>query len=191
MSPLLVENPWPAITVGAIAELILAIFLLRTGNGRLLWSMGAVLVGVVALVILERAVVTEREQVEQTLEAICAALERNNPAEVLAFIAPTATQIRSLAERNMKRFIFEEVKLTGDLVVRFEQVTPPRAVASFIGRANVRDRKGQAIYDHMIQRAQVTLEKSGDRWLVTGFELKELREPRPPGKKEQPIVPTP
>ena len=191
MSPLLVENPWPAVTVGAIAELILAIVLLRTGNGRLLWSMGAVLVGVVALVILERAVVTEREQVEQTLEDICAALERNNPAELLAFISPSATQIRSLAERNMQRFIFEEVKLTGDLVVRLEQGTPPRAVATFIGRADVRDRKGQAVYDHVIQRAQVTLEKSGDRWLVTGFELKELRESRPPGKRDQPIVPTP
>ena len=60
----LIEDPTPILVVGILIEAVLAIALLRTGRGVLLWAMLAV-AGLTGLgLLLERWVVTERERVE-------------------------------------------------------------------------------------------------------------------------------
>ena len=57
------ESPWPILLIGIAVEAVLAVMLLRTGQGRLLWAM----LGMAAVVLLglavERLVVTDREAV--------------------------------------------------------------------------------------------------------------------------------
>ena len=192
MNPL--ESPWPAVVSGLAVALVLAIVFLRTGRGRILGAAGVVLLVTVALVVLERMVVTEPEQIEHTLDEICAAVERNDTERVHSFIAPAAESIHTQADRYLERFTFDHAKVTGDLVIKLdEKASPPNAVATFIARADVRDRKGQSVYSHAIQRVEVAMQKPGDRWLVTGLQLKPLREAAAPvySPTAPPVVPTP
>ena len=63
----LLEDPMPVIFFGIVAEAILGVVLLQTRRGAVLIAMVAVLVVVLGCVGLERLVVTDTEQVENTL----------------------------------------------------------------------------------------------------------------------------
>jgi hypothetical protein len=69
------ESPWPILLIGIAAEAVLAILLLRTGQGKWLLAMlGAGLVVLLGLLV-ERLVVTDGKLVQQTLDAAVAAVE--------------------------------------------------------------------------------------------------------------------
>src|SRR5690606_896213 len=93
------EEPW---TIGLLgfgaAALLAAVY--RVVRARWLFTGAAVvLVATIGLLILERAVVTDREQVAQTLHQIAENLKRNDVSAVLAAIDPQALALRQRVER--------------------------------------------------------------------------------------------
>src|SRR5215211_577876 len=97
----LFENPWPSVVAGAIVALAFGLMFLRSGRTAWLVAMAGVLVSLALLVVVERAVVTDREQVELTLEEIAVALERNDSDKVVDYILPDQTELRGYAKRTL------------------------------------------------------------------------------------------
>ena len=189
---LLLESPWPALAIGGLLLAALGIALWRLGRGWVLAAMAVVAVATVALVGLERFVVTPVEEVENTLQSVTDALERNDRAAILAAISPSATAMRARASRDLDRYVIEEARITGDLVIRVTKANDQStAVASFIGRASGRDTRGQAMRGTIVQRAVINLRKESGRWLITDFERRDFRRSEPEPLCDDPVVPTP
>ena len=168
----LLENPLPVVFAGIVVEAILGVMLLRTGRGMLLGVMAGVLLLVLAGVGLEWLVVTDTERIEATLKETAAALEANDLQRVQATCCESAVHTRSEAARALNWVRFTGVKIT-DLQVKINRLTsPPTAKAQFIARVSAVDRKGVFANGTQIIGFTLDLRQQGDRWLISGHELK-------------------
>jgi ketosteroid isomerase-like protein len=122
------------------------------------------------LVILERVVVTEKEEVEDALEAIATSVEANDAQSVLAAFASSSPR-RAEVQSALHRVKVSSARIAGDLEVRFNRLgAAPAATAYFTGIIDAKDKTGSIPYEHMMRRFKVTLHKEGDRWLVFDYE---------------------
>ena len=175
----LLESPWPVLFAGIAVETGLAIALLRTGQGKLLWWM--LLVGALTLAGfgVERLVVTDREAVTNTLDTAATAVEDNDLERLLDCISPSAQQPRNQSRWVLDRFDVDKAWIR-NLEIDFNYLTsPPTAHAHFQAVGTGRDRKGQVPYNTYGQRVVVHLRQKGDRWLVTGYDIEDVTPRRP------------
>src|SRR4051794_28177196 len=116
----LVEDPNWILASGIVLEAILAVVLVRTGRAAVVVAM----IGVFALVLLgvavERAIVTEREEVEQTLDSVADALLAGDVPGVVAHIDPQAASLRAEASSQLPQVKVNEVRIR-DLKVSFNK----------------------------------------------------------------------
>jgi hypothetical protein len=164
----LFENPTLVLTLGGIAAAVVLIAFFQSGRGIWLVWLGAVLVIVAALWLLERIVVTEREQIENTFYAAAAALEGGDTEAVLAHVAPSASSLRNEISSRMRSNRFEEARIT-DLAIEFADRERTAAHARASGRLSIRSTGG--LHLQPFGRVRFALVKSGDRWLFTAYEL--------------------
>jgi hypothetical protein len=165
MTPL-VESPWPALTLGVVLLVALAIALVRTGRVFVLVAMAAVLALTAGLLVWESLVVTEREAIEDTLYAAAAAVAANDaPAVVTHFTAESPA--RGEVEQALARFSVIEARVGGDLEIATNQLTnPPSARAFFTGRIRAHDNRREIPYENLIRKFRVVLHREDDRWLI-------------------------
>jgi hypothetical protein len=168
-----VENPLRILFVGVVVEAVLAMVLLRTGRGKLLWAMIGVACLFGVLLAVERLVVTDREAVERTLDNAVNAARRNDISGLLACIDPSAERPRRLSTWVLNTYEVEEGHIMDVQITVNHLTSPPTARAAFsaVGRARARDRRNELPYRGTAQRVNVSLQKTGDRWLVTDYEL--------------------
>ena len=167
----LLESPWPILIGGLGVELVLVVALVPHGRAALLAAISAVAVLTGVLVVVERMVVTETEQVEATLDELSAALVANELPAVLNFIAPSAADVRALAQSNLPQVKITDARIGGDLEVKVdERAVPHTALASFSGVFSFKLVRGASPYDKIVRRFRVKFVKQQDRWLITGVE---------------------
>lgn len=168
----LLANPWPVIVGGIIVEILLAIAYFALPKRGILIAMGVVAAAMVGLVVLERVVTTESEEVENALLQLAATLETNDVAAVQELVAPDATLVRNAAQRHMPRYQINEVHIARDLEVKVDSAAnPPKAVAKFTCRVNANDRKGELPYNNAILEFSINFRKVGDKWLVDEYDV--------------------
>jgi hypothetical protein len=172
---LFVESPWPAVVLCTFLILAFGALFMRSGS---VWAIAALAgsVGLMAgLVVLERTIVTDTEQVEDTLHGIAENLEANNIPLAMASFAPNCPGIRQ-AESVLRRVTVQSAVVGRDLEVTINKLTsPPTATAYFTGRIQARDNGGSIPYENYIRKFKVRLELHGDRWLVADYEDGDLR----------------
>ncbi|MGA2034405.1 MAG: hypothetical protein ABSG68_19340 [Thermoguttaceae bacterium] len=168
------ESPWPILVFGILAEAILAVALLRSGRGALLWIMlgAAVVVGIGLLV--ERLVVTDRKRVAATIDGVAAALEANNVEAVLRYVSNSSPQLREEAQLRLSQVQLVHVQVRNLEVLINRLTSPPTAKATFNVFVTGRYRQGE--FSEFGQQSRpgklsVELDLEGDRWLITGYEL--------------------
>jgi hypothetical protein len=165
----LVENPWPGLLVAAFIELALGILLVRGGRAWVIIAMAGVLVAAVAFVVIERLVVTDKEEIENSLEMVAGALEAHDVPGVLATLAPEFPR-RAEVERVLARFEVSQARVGSDLEVRFNPLTnPPSATAYFTGHLEGKDLRGQLPYEHLIRKFKIVFRRDGDRWVIADY----------------------
>lgn len=167
----LIESPWPVLFAGVLIEAGLAVAILRTGRGKLVWLM--LLVGVLTLAGLgiEQMVVTDREAITDTLHTACDAVEDNDIERLLGCISPSADGPRQMSRMVLDRFDVDNAWMQ-NLRVEINQLTsPPSADVHFKAIGKGKDRKGQIPYNAYSQKVVVKLQKTGDRWLVIGYSI--------------------
>jgi len=167
----LFEDPITVIVAVALIEVLLAIALFNSGQGKLLWAMGGVLLLGFLLVLVELLVVTDREQISDTLTDAAAGLETNNAAAVMPFIAPDAAEMRSRAEAALSAVEVRSASFSGLDVTVNSHLTPPTAQARFFGKFNGRDRLGRIPYENLFRRFEVDLRRDADGWVMTDYRI--------------------
>lgn len=170
-----VESPWPAVALCSVLLLVFGTWFMKTGRASILVAMGAVVAGLVVLIVVERMIVTETEQVEDTLHGIAENLAANEIPEVLASFSPNCPGIAQ-ARSALNRVTIESATVGRDLEVRINKLTsPPTATAFFTGRIQAKDNSGLIPYENYIRKFKVKLERQGDRWLIVDYEDGDLR----------------
>jgi hypothetical protein len=168
---LLLESPWPALVIGVIVEAVLAIAFLRTGLAKILIAMAGVLAITLLLLLVERVVVTEFEEIEDTLYAAAAAIEAGDVQRVVDYVSPQAPELKQYAERALRQFTLSEVRIGNDLKVQVNPLASPRSAdVHFTVKITGRDRKGSIPGGTILERADLTLHKIDGRWYVADYQ---------------------
>jgi hypothetical protein len=167
----LFEDPTTLIIAGLLIEVLLGIGLFKSGRGVLALPMIGVLVLVGLGVLVERLVVTDREQIETTFDGLCRALMANDVEGVLSYIDPEAGGIRSHVRSILPRAHITDARLY-DLVIHVNHHTsPPSAQADFTGRVRGRFQgEGGGGEGLVLRRFTVNLQQQGENWLITDYE---------------------
>lgn len=172
----LAENPLPALLIGSLTTVILAGGWLRTGSKWLLAAVIAAIVLTLAAVFAERLIVTDREQVTQTLFDIAKLVERNQVNEALEYAYPKTPAVRAQAAAELPRYRFSEVDIKSNLEVKvFPDRTPPMATAEFnvVVVLSTRDpgRDGLINNRRIPRYVEVTFYKDDDgQWRVGAYD---------------------
>lgn len=167
----LLESPWPALSLGVVLELILAIVLVRTGRSIVLVAMVVVLLVTSGFVLLERWVVTQQEEIENALQRAEATLERNDAPAVLALFTQNSPRRNEVAN-VLARFHVRDAHIGRDLEIAPDVSTdPPSVRASFTGRVEGSDSRGEVPYEQVIRKFTVTLHRVGDQWLIHDYTM--------------------
>ena len=171
---ILLESPWPILLIGIASEAVLAVMLLRTGRGYLLWAMIGMAVVVLVGLVVERLVVTEQEAIENTLDAAVDAAAANDLDRLLDCISPTAEHTRADARWMLDRVEVHSAYIH-KLKIRINHLTsPPTAKVRFQAIGQGTDRKGEFPYQSYSRAVTVELRLEDGRWLVTGYDVEGL-----------------
>ena len=131
----LFEDPTTVIVAGVILLTLLAAALLITGRMKICLAMAIVAVVFTGLVLVERWVVTEREQVEAIIHDLAAAIVTQQQDRVVSHISQNSTKppsLRRIAAGYMANFHIKEVKFIDALEITINANNdPPIAHAQF------------------------------------------------------------
>jgi len=162
------ENPMPPVLIGVIVAASLAVVLARTGKRSALWGLLAVVASVVGIVVMERMIVTPREEVRTALEEIRGLVAANKPMELVNRIDnnPGVAELRNRVQRQLSNVEVTEAKITDlrdeDILISNSGNT---AKTTFIGSVNMNVPGGQPI--HFVLKFEVELHKKEGVWLIT------------------------
>lgn len=171
----LTENPLPPVLIGVIIEAMLAVVLMRTGKREALWGMLAVAGLVTGAVVMERMIVTPREEVHAALEEIRGLVAANNPPELLKRIDTNQglARLRNRVQNDLAHVTVTEAKITelrdDDIKVSDSGMT---AKTTFIGSVDLKDAGGQVALNHVVLRFDVELHKQNGVWIITAAEYR-------------------
>ena len=166
----LFEDAFVPLIVGVVVTLATAYFWLQTGYRVLLQSALVSLLLTIAIVVVERLVETDREQIERTLQAIAQDVERNDLEAVLGWVHSSATETRRRAEADFPRYEFHHVSVKRNLEIAVLQDEPPREVAAnFNVVVVVSDRGGLFQQTRAPVFVEVEFKREEDRWKVLSY----------------------
>jgi hypothetical protein len=162
----IVENPWPVIAVAVLGELALLVAFYRTGRVTMTLWMLLLAAAAGAYWLIEASVVTDREQIENNLHAVAAAMVARDVATVESYISKSAvvTLQRAQQAAGMR---FAEIRINNDLQITIkDDVDPPQAEAA--GTVTVVMASGRS--PAMPVQAKVWLRKFDGQWLIYSHE---------------------
>lgn len=163
------ENPLPPVLIGVILEALLVVVLMRTGRRSVLWGMVGLALLVAGLVVLERTIVTPREEVKQALEEIRALVEADDRPALLQRIDsnPGIAELRNRVQSDLAQVTVDQAKITElkDEDIKIDS-TGETARVGLIGSVDV----SGAARGHIVLRFDVNLRKRDGVWIVTAAE---------------------
>ncbi len=170
-----VESPWPALALGGAAEAALAVWYVRSGRAAAWVGMAIAAAAVCGMVIFERVVVTESEQIEDTLHAVAEALLADDTKGVLTYFSANSPK-RAEVQNILSHVRVKSARIGTDLEIHIDHLaSPPTATTRFTGYVEGRDLRGEIPYEHFIRRFTVTLRREGDHWLIADYSQAEPR----------------
>lgn len=172
---LLLENPLPIWATGAVLTTLCLVMVLARRSLASVLFLVAVVMFTLLMVLTEKLVVTEREQVEAALVQLTEVLEANDLAAMLALVDPSAVKVRADAETLMPQV---KIKDSGATAVQVEltDTEPLRATTNFRGRVDgVHNRSGTRLF--FFDQVEIDWQKSGDRWLILNYRVYQQGQP--------------
>ena len=165
---MLLENPVPVIFIGIIIEAVLAWVFANTGRNVVVLAMIGVAILVLGGVVLEWVVVTEKEEVEATLDGVAAALEDNDLETLLdEYVWTSAAHTRRRAETALQIVEVTRAKIRNLDVIINRLTSPPTAEVCFDGTVYFRGRQAGIDADRYSAKFVAELRRENDRWLIT------------------------
>jgi hypothetical protein len=171
----LYEQPLAIVALGVALILALGAAWSASGRKELLIACGVAFVLLVAGLIVEKVVVTDREAVRATVLQIARDVQHNDRRAVLAHIHSGSPQLRKQAEAELPKYQFTELRITKIHLIDVDRQAEPRsAIVEFnvIGSGSERGGIGGGIpVEHIAQWVKLHMlrEKDG-RWTVADYE---------------------
>lgn len=167
----LTEKPLVIVLMGVTTAIVFGGLWMQTGRKSALYALLGALLATGALLVLERFIVTDREQIDILLHQAAREVERNDLEALFRHTHSRAEWIRQQARAELPRYVFENVSIKSNLeiTVRADR-RPPTARARFNAVVTLSEREG-LIHDRRIPRyVVVDFEKEDDAWRVVGYE---------------------
>ena len=131
----LYESPVTIVLLGVLALGALATLWVQSGKNAVLIAVGFVALLLIAGLVTERLVVTDREKVEQEVRDIAADVRSNDRSRLYPHIYSGATELRAKAEGELPSYKFSECTVTKIYRVEiFEGKQPKQAEVEFMVR---------------------------------------------------------
>jgi hypothetical protein len=170
----LLEQPLVIILLGVGLILALGAAWSASGRQELLYAAGAALALLVAGLVIERVVVTDREAIRRTLQEIARDVKNNNHRALVQHIHASAAQLRQKADAELPNYRFTECRVTKIHKIEVDgSAEPHSAVVEFnIIAAGTFKVSGLGELSETVPRwvkLQMLREKDG-RWTVADYE---------------------
>lgn len=167
----LMESPFLILAVGVMTVILLGSGWMKTGHPALIYALLGAVVVFAGLLIAERCVKTDKEQLRETLYEIADDVQRNDLPAVLGHIHSRARRVRSRARNEMPLYHFHDVAITTirDISLHPDR-DPPSATAEFLVRVDLTFRDGTGGRDRFVRFVVVTFYREEERWKVWDYE---------------------
>jgi hypothetical protein len=181
MHPL--ENPLAVLFFGALWIAVAAVAWTQTHDRRALLALLAGIALTVTGLVVERLVMTPREEIAAVLQQVAQALEANDSARVLGLLAPSATELQAEVRQRMRLVRFLKVSIKRNLEVQLGAGNPPnQAEARFnvVGTLDGPSDYGKSLVVPRFLIVQFVRE--GTTWRIASYQD---FDPRGPGQGER------
>ena len=169
----LAENALPIWVAGAVAATMALVVYLQTRTNGALLSIVAVIAITAALLAVEHFMETPREAVERTLYELVAAVEANDVAGALSFLAPTAhANIRNDVETLMPLVNIDRARIIGTPKIDVEAGDEPDSATVECRGIIIATVKQNGMKGRQDDRLTLNWVRRGDRWLVDSYTSK-------------------
>lgn len=174
---LLYEGSLWLIVGGVLVALALAFAAMVSRRMFFLWGALAVGLFIVAGIVIDRAVVTESEEVELALNRLAQAIESNDKERVLALFDPSceARARAALAMSAASKYTITSARAVDPKVEVDDTLPVHEARVRFTAQVNVKDPQQLILYEHYRKRFVVTMVKRDGQWLLTDYEVGDVR----------------
>lgn len=163
------ESPVPALALGVVLGTIAAIMFFSRRSAGPLAALAAIVAATIGLVLLERAVETDREHVVAAVRGVAAAVEANDETGVLARIDPAAVGVRNDAQRLLDLIHVAQANASRTIEVQLDAAAaPPTATARFRGFLDGTLRRGGARIAYF-DEIELNWIRRGDAWRITDY----------------------
>lgn len=173
----LLERPVTIVAFGVVAVAVLVAALVQTGRRSFLHGAVAAVALTAGMLILERLVVTDVEQITAMLHELADDLARNDHPAILDHISVTAPELRQQAQKILQQVVIDSASIKRNLKVAVPpNRSTPVATASFNAVIVASDRHG-VVTDQPYPRFFILdLRKENGRWRVTRYEHHDPRQ---------------
>lgn len=178
----ILETPLPTLIIGGLTLAILIGGWMQTQRRELILAIGAVVVIIVGLFVLERSIVTDREAVEATIFAIAREAEANDVPALARRFHSSASHHRDRLEVELVLYQVNEVNipynpLAPNLKIEVDRRTvPPSAVARFNCNVVISDRAGVMKEVRVPRHIVATFLWEDGEWRCSDYEHMDIRE---------------
>ena len=172
-----VEQPIVILFLGAFLFAATGAVWVQTRDRRALIALGSVVLITGCWLLVERLVVTEVEQVKQTIRNIAQEIENNNIEAVVTYISADDPTLRDEVRRTLALVTVKKVSVKRNLTVTVTRRNAfTSAEAQFNAVATIEDRRGM-LGTHVVPRFLVVrLRKEDDQWRVRSYEMSDPRD---------------
>ncbi len=166
----LFEDSTYVLIIAAIAAGALIFAFLKTGRGLYLTWLAAIALLTLALVLLERYVVTDREKIEDTVYGAASALEQNDVEMVVSYLSSNAEALEREVRMRMRSMQVQQARIADLQIDLGADQSAGQATANILGRLEF---KASGVpLSQAVVRARIHLVREGDRWVVQSYELR-------------------
>ena len=171
------HDAWPWALGCAVVAGVSLLLWSQAGRRVFLVAMAAAIVLGVGCLLADWLVVTDREQIERLFPRLARAAETGDTETILAVLDPSLEPLRSEAERALREFRPEEVRITRLDVTLEGAAESRRARAEMLihTRGDARTLGGVAGPVSAFIDLTVDLRKAGGQFLITDFEADAAR----------------
>ncbi len=172
-----VEQPVVILFVGAFLLAATGAIWVQTRDRRALAAVGSVVMLTALWFVVERLVVTDVEQVKQTIRSIANELENNDVEAVLNYISAESPPLREEVQSTLEFVNVKKVSIKRNLTATVTRRTAfTSAEARFNAVATVEDRRGLFGTQVIPRFLVVRLRKEGEHWRVRSYEMSDPRD---------------
>ena len=168
----LFEQPLIILFAGVFVGAVLGGAFVATNHRGFLAGLLLSAVATVGMLLVERLVVTEREQVKAALLTMSRDLESNNVGAVTRHIASSATDLKSEAESRLHQIQVDQARIKRNLKISVnDRIARPTARATFNAVLKLQTKSGQLAERPIPRFFELDLRKEGADWKVESYQM--------------------